>query len=165
MKKDAVYSMRMSTRVRDALKFAAVKERRTVASLLDKIITDYLANEGYLSGPEFGTERRKFMRKPIRMAAKSVLNLGSEEESFPSVILDISLGGVLLTYPKGSEVSFASVGKLPDFKLCLDIPHENQPLYLDCHTRHMRETGNEIQVGASFNDPDRHCLEKLTHYI
>ncbi len=48
MKKDIVYSIRMNILVRDALKRAAIKERRTVASLLDKIILDYLEGERYL---------------------------------------------------------------------------------------------------------------------
>ena len=48
MKKDIVYSIRMSILVREALKRAAKKERRTVASLLDKIILDYLEEQRYL---------------------------------------------------------------------------------------------------------------------
>ena len=39
MKKDAVYSLRINNKTMECLRMAAKDERRTVASLLDKIIT------------------------------------------------------------------------------------------------------------------------------
>ncbi|MEJ2170785.1 MAG: Arc family DNA-binding protein [Desulfobacterales bacterium] len=73
MKKDAVYSMRMSSRVREALKKAARKERRTVASLLDKIIIEYLSQEGHIN---LDAERRNFSRTRITLPAKSIVRQG-----------------------------------------------------------------------------------------
>ena len=158
MKKDAVYSMRLSSRVREALKTAAKKERRTVASLLDKIIIDYLSQEGHVN---LDAERRKSSRTRITLPASSIVREGAQKKAFPSVVLDLSLGGVLLTYPKGSDIPFSSIGKLPRFELCLEDPHSHEQLSIDCDTRHMRDTGNEIQVGASFSNPAGHELEKL----
>jgi len=74
MKKDTIYSMRMNGKVREALGRAANKERRTVASLLDKIITDFLTREGYLSEADFGAERRKFHRKKLTMPTETILS-------------------------------------------------------------------------------------------
>jgi hypothetical protein len=165
MKKDAVYTLRMTSRVREALSVAAMKERRTVASLLDKIITDFLAREGLLRGPEFGTERRKFLRKKITLPAKTFLKIGFKDEVFPSVVLDISKGGVLLTYPKGAEISFPSTGELPQFEICLELPRQEEELCFDCEARHIRYTGDEIRVGASFSNPRSNYLERLDTYI
>ena len=158
MKKDVVYSMRLSSRVREALKTAAQKERRTVASLLDKIIIDYLSQEGHVN---LAAERRKFSRTRITLPASSIVREGAQKKAFPSVVLDLSLGGVLLTYPKGSDIPFSSIGKLPRFELCLEDPHSHEQLNIDCDTRHMRDTGNEIQVGASFSNPAGPELQKL----
>jgi predicted transcriptional regulator len=60
MGKDATYTLRLDSRVKDALKTAARKDRRTVSSLLEKLIYDYLTKEGY-DLPEDGQspERRK----------------------------------------------------------------------------------------------------------
>ena len=162
MKKDAVYSMRMSSRVREALKKAAQKERRTVASLLDKIIIDYLSQEGHIN---LDAERRNFSRTRITLPAKSIVHEGSLKKSFPGVVLDLSMGGVLLTYPKGSDIPFSSIGKLPRFELCIEDPHSHEQLSLNCDTRHMRDTGNEIQVGASFIEPGKQELQKLAAYL
>ena len=157
--------MRMSSRVRDALKAAAQRERRTVASLLDKIITDYLAQEGFLRGPDFGSERRRFSRKKITVPARTHLRIGSKDDPFPGVVLDISMGGVLITYPKGSEIKFASTGALPHFEICLDLPRLEEELCFDCNARHMRDTGDEIQVGAAFSNPKGQDLQRLNTYL
>ncbi len=162
MKKDAVYSMRMSSRVREALKKAAQKEHRTVASLLDKIIIEYLAQEGHIN---LDAERRNFSRTRITLPAKSIVREGTQEKAFPGVVLDLSRGGVLLTYPKGSDIPFSSIGKLPRFELCIEDPHSHEQLNINCDTRHMRDTGNEIQVGASFIDPGELDLQKLAAYF
>ena len=165
MKKDAVYTMRMNSRVREALRKAATKERRTVASLLDKIVTDYLAKEGLLTGPELGTERRRFPRKKITLPARTFLRTELQDEAFPGVVLEISMGGLLVTYPKGSEIRFTSTGELPRFEIRFEIPREDEELRFDCETRHMRDTGDEIQVGATFKDPEGNSLQKLNSYL
>jgi hypothetical protein len=165
MKKDAVYTMRMNSRVREALRKAATKERRTVASLLDKIVTDYLAKEGFLTGPELGTERRRFLRKKITLPARTFLKTELRDEAFPGVVLEISMGGLLVTYPKGSEIRFTSTGELPRFEIRFAIPREDEELRFDCETRHMRDTGDEIQVGATFTDPEGNSLQKLNSYL
>jgi len=162
MKKDAVYSMRMSSRIREALKKAAQKERRTMASLLDKVIIEYLVKEGHVN---LDAERRNFNRTRITLPARSIVSEGARKKAFPGVVLDLSLGGVLLTYPKGSDVPFSSVGKLPRFELCIEDPHSHEQLSINCDTRHMRDTGNEIQVGASFINPGEPELQKLAAYF
>jgi predicted transcriptional regulator len=47
MGKDATYTLRLDSRVKDALKTAAKRDRRTVSSLLEKLIYDYLTKEGF----------------------------------------------------------------------------------------------------------------------
>ena len=165
VEKDTVYSMRMSSKLREALRRAAKKERRTVASLLDKIITDFLQKEGFLSGPELGGERRRFVRKKITLPARTILGTGAKEEAFPGVVLDLSKGGVLVTYVKGSEIKFTSKGELPHFRVCFHVPQIRKELCFDCVARHMRDTGEAIQVGASFSDPTEKSLQKLAPYL
>ena len=46
MTKDTTYTLRINRNLKEALAIAAKKDRRTVASLLEKIIVDYLEKEG-----------------------------------------------------------------------------------------------------------------------
>jgi PilZ domain len=165
VEKDAVYSMRMSSNIREALRRAAKKERRTVASLLDKVITDFLQKEGFFLGSELGGERRRFPRKKITLPATTILRSGSKAETYPGVILDISRGGVLVTYAKGSEMKFTSKGELPHFRVCFQVPQSRKELCFDCVARHMRDAGEEIQVGANFSDPSEKNLQRLAPYL
>ncbi|MCU0595565.1 MAG: PilZ domain-containing protein [Desulfobacterota bacterium] len=165
MEKDAVYSMRMSSKIRDALRRAAKKERRTVASLLDKVITDFLQKEGLFPGPELGGERRRFPRKKITLPATTIHGAGKKAETYPGVILDISRGGILVTYAKGSEIQFTSRGELPRFRVCFQAPQSRKEIHFDCIARHMRDTGEAIQVGANFSDPNEKDLQRLAPYL
>jgi PilZ domain len=165
LEKDTVYSMRLSRKFRDALNRAAQKECRTVASLVNKIISDYLEKEGYLLNSGFDEERRSFPREKINLPVTTFLQGELKGEAFPGVVLDVSLGGVLLTYAKGTEIRFTSKGGLPYFKVCLYLPKAEKQLSLDCVARHMRDIGSEIHVGTSFDHPSKNDLQQLNTYL
>ena len=165
MKKDVVYSIRMSLLVREALKRAANKERRTVASLLDKIILDYLEEQHYLLPSETGTDRRKFQRNKITLPAMASFIISGNSQSFPCVIIEIAIGGVLINYPRGSKINLSDMGELPQFELSFQIPHTDKLLLFQCDTRRIVEKDGEIQVGAVLIDPDKEELDNLQAYL
>jgi hypothetical protein len=165
LEKDTVYSMRISRKFREALNRAAQKECRTVASLVNKVVSDYLDKEGYLLKSEFEDERRRFPREKINLPVTTFLEGEPKGEAFPGVVLDVSMGGVLLTYAKATEIRFTSKGGLPYFKVCLDLPKMEKQLSLDCVARHMRDIGSEIQVGTSFDHPSKNDLQRLNYFL
>ena len=55
MAKDTTYTLRINSNLKEALAVAAKKDRRTISSLLEKIIVDYLEKEGI----EWEEEERK----------------------------------------------------------------------------------------------------------
>ena len=165
MKKDTVYSMRISKSVLTALKKQAEKERRTVASLLDKIIMDFLDVKGLAVNEGSSRERRRFPRKRITLPGLTRIVGGHKVENLPGVILDLSMNGVLLTYPKGSEIKITNVGELPDFKLQFMLPHLEEKVDIPCHTQRVLDAGSEIQVGATFMHTEDLAIEKLKTYL
>ena len=165
MEKDTVYSMRISSKVREALNRAAKKECRTVASLFNKVITDYLEKEGFFPRLPFGEERRNFPRTRISLPTTTYLEKGLKAEAFPGVALDISRGGVLVTYAKGTDIRFTSKGELPRFRVSFHLLKGNKQLCFDCIARHMRDVGREIQVGANFSHPWENDLQNLAAYL
>jgi hypothetical protein len=165
MKKDIVYSIRMSLLVREALKRAAKKERRTVASLLDKIILDYLEEQRYLLPHETGSDRRTFQRRKITLPATTSVEDGNGSESFPCVITDIAMGGVFITYPKGSKVKEYFMRDIERFFLSFRLPQTGEELNFECDARRMVEIDGEIQVGAMLSEPEENDLFKLKSYL
>jgi hypothetical protein len=165
MKKDIVYSIRMSSLVRDALKRAAQKERRTVASLLDKVILNYLEDERYLLPHETGSDRRNFERSKITLPANTEVLFNGKQEIFPCVITDIAMGGVFITYPKGSKIKEYFMQDIDIFNLSFRLPQTGEELNFNCDTRRMVEVDGEIQVGAKLSEPNEVFLEKLQSFL
>ena len=171
MKKDVVYSIRMNILVRESLKRAAVQERRTVASLLDKIILDYLEDERYLQLSKTGTDRRgfqdrrRFKRKKIALPATLTIRVVGKTETFACVVIDIAMGGVLVSFPKSSKIKIGTAGDLPHFKLSFHLPQIEDKLHFQCDTLRIIEKDREIQIGAVIKEPDDETLKQLKFYL
>jgi hypothetical protein len=164
MRKEVIYSLRMSRELRDALKKAAKDESRTVASLLDKIIKDYLSQKGLLSQLDGVKDQRWFTRKEIYKPATIFVETRSKQKKVEIVVLNISLGGVLIGYPKKTDVSF-SADQIPRFELCMDLPEEKQSLCFSCEASRMTDSGYGVQVAANFIDADPKDLTLLRSYL
>jgi hypothetical protein len=164
-KKDVIFSMRINRRVRDALKEAAEQECRTVSSLLNKIIQDYLEREGFSKNSHSLKEQRKFPRKVVTLPAKATVKTKSGVRSFPSVIRNISTGGILISCYKGPNKLFTSTGECPHFQLSFQLPRTDEEICFECEPCHMRDDGKEIQIGAAFARPDKQSLQKLSSYV
>ena len=165
MKKDTVYSLRMNSNVREALKKAAEVKCRTMASLLDKIITDYLKGEGFLSKMQLGEERRRFKRKVIPLPSRTVLKTNGKTDSIPSVVKDISMGGVKVVFPREVEKKITTSSMLPHFDLAVDFSKDNRQLIFECDMRHVNKTDSEIQIGAAFENMDNKKKQQLKSYF
>ena len=165
MKKDIVYSVRMASLVRDTLRRAAKKERRTVASLLDKIILNYLEEQHYLLPHETGNDRRAHERNKITLPAVTIMGNGNNGESFPCVITDIAMGGVNITYPKGSKIKEEFLNGKDQFRLLFKLPQNGMEIVFDCDARRFVEVDREIHIGAMINNPDPNDLKTLKSYL
>ena len=164
MKKEVIYSLRMSKAIRDSLKAAAAKESRSVASLLDKIIKDYLENRGFLSDPGSIKEQRWFTRKEIYTPADIYFNGASEVRKDNIVILNISLAGVLIAYPKSSGITI-SVEKPSKFKISIELAAKADRLCFNCEANRMVDSDHAVQVGAHFVNTTDADLQTLKAYL
>lgn len=165
MKKNSVYCLRMNTAVREALQQEAQKERRSVSSLLDKIIMNYLEENDIMPQIGFAGDQREFPRVRVNLPARAKLANGSKPKEHACVVLDLSLGGVLVAYPKGSNVQVVANGKLPSFDLAFQLPQGEEELHFHCRARHISENGGALQVGAMFDEPAAEDLTKLRAYL
>ncbi len=154
----------MSKAIRDALKAAAKKESRSIASLLDKIIKDYLEKNGIISDSSSIKEQRWFIRKEIFEPAQIYLEADSEIQQRTVVILNISLAGVLIGYPKTSEIDI-SLRKKPKFELCLEPSNLRKPLCFDCEANRQVDLDYAVQVGAHFVNTSDEDLQTLKAYL
>jgi hypothetical protein len=155
----------MSSTMRDVLRVAAEKDHRSVTSLLHKIIADHLEAAGFPLTENGAAERRRFPRKRVLLPAKTQLHPDKEVDTAPGLILDLSEGGVLLAFQKGSKVKITAIRERPSFEVAFQIPHTQEELRFNCNTRRMYDFENEIQVGATFDDPEQNHLQRLKNYL
>ena len=164
MKKEVVYSLRMRKSIKDALRKAAQDESRTVASLLDKIIKEYLGRKGLISVSRDVVEQRWFTRKEIFKPAFIIYESGSKSRKAFVTILDISFGGALVAYPK-SHQSRLPIEDLPQFDLCFDLSEKEKSLCFQCRTNRIIDSGYGVQVGTNFINTNQSDLRKLRGYF
>ena len=144
---------------------AAEKDRRTMASLIEKIFHNYLEKEGFLTKPTFDTETRKHVRKGSMLPVKT-LCMENDEKCFVSgVVINISKSGAMLLFPKGFGVPFESDNSPSRFELCVESPKSKEEVWFDCETRHLAITDNQIQLGAAFVNPKEKSMQALNHWL
>ncbi len=164
--KDVIYSMRMTAKIREALRKAAALEHRTMASLLNKIIADYLEKQGYATNNNINHERRKHPRTMTALPSLTYYKSGAVSfPPFSCVVLDLSLGGALIAYPRGSEIENTSIGEMPNFSLCFDLPPLKEEVCFRCDLRRLFNIDTGLMIGAEFMHPNGENLEKLGAYL
>jgi len=164
MKKQVIYSLRMNTAIRSALKKAAQEESRSVASLLDKLIKDYLAKKGLLNQLDAIKDQRWFTRKEIYKPAHILYGSDSETNKYGIVVLNISLGGVLIGFPKQKNIFYSS-DNFPRFGFCMELSDKEESICFNCETTRMLDSGYGVKVAANFIDADPNDLQLLKSYL
>jgi pimeloyl-ACP methyl ester carboxylesterase len=128
-------------------------------------ILSFLKNEGLIPREGYGSERRRFPRERIPLRSETTLRLGEEIDRIPSIIQDISLGGVRISFPRYTDVRGRTTGLKPQFELSFGLPKASDNFCLECDIHRMDYTGKGICVGASFKNPDEHVLQEIGRYV
>ncbi len=160
-----MFCMKMTGTMMDSLKKAADRDNRTVHSLLQTIIADYLTKEGFPIHRKDLHERRRFPRKKVDLPSVARTTSGTSMITAPGVVLDISMGGILISYPRDSKIKVAINGGLPSFDLDLQIPSTQQEVSFACKARRVSAADRNIIIGAAFQKPDEYNLETLKEYL
>jgi hypothetical protein len=156
----------MTWKVREALRQAASVEHRTMASLLNKIVADYLEKHGYLAAKSIGQERRKYPRIKTALPSVTYHKAGTAGlASISCVVLDLSLGGALIVYPRGSEIKDAPLAEMPNFTLCFKLPRVEDDVSVKCDPRRVFNIDNGLKIGAAFIDLGESQLSTLGAYL
>lgn len=159
MRKDLTICFRTSDDLRTSLEKVAANERRSLSSIIETILYDFLKQKKALQSLK--KERRRYPRKPVSFPT-FVYKSGSEEQALqPGTIVDISLGGIRILIPYDAKVDeTANMGTL------FTLPNEKIPLKMHCAVNRVIPAEENIkEVGASFVDSDFASYQKLQNYL
>ena len=160
MKKDITICFRTSENLREALERVARGERRSLSALIQNVLHDYLNQKRI---PPSDKEKRRHPRREVSLPAFT--SLGDSEGAHPSIIHDISLGGLRLSLPKEARVSIHEDEEKTYIDILFALPAEKSPVKMRCKPGRIRQTNGEIEVGVAFADCDFPNYQKVQNYL
>ncbi len=81
------------------------------------------------------------------------------------MVINIAMGGVLISFPKSSKIKIGTAGDLPHFKLSIHLTQIEDKLNFQCDTVRIIEKDREIQIGAIIREPDEETLKQLRFHL
>jgi hypothetical protein len=159
MKKDSLIGFRASKELQESLFKVAKADRRSLSSMIEMILTNYLKDQK----AAFGNDMRKHPRKPL--AVPTVIKIQELEEIGIGSIIDISLSGVRISIPKDFEQNITMNTKGSKFELIFNFPTEKTPIKMTCESTRVVDDEKNILVGASFVDAAFNSYKSLHTYL
>ena len=162
MKKPITICFRTSEELRNALETVAREDRRSLSSMIELVLTDYLKRNRDFSDRD-QVERRRYPRKQVNVAAYVRIS-GGDITQHGGVILDVSLGGIAIAVPNECALKISKGEKSP-FEASFVFPSEREPVRLVCKPERVVPSNGNAYVGASFVDADFTAYQRLQQYL
>jgi hypothetical protein len=163
MKKDNTICFQASSEIKGFLEKIAEKESRSVSSVVESIIYNYLKNDKAVEG--IFQNRRRFERKKVSILAYIGDNRWQRHDFVAGTILDISLGGIKMSIPKGTKVEIQNVSETDELSIIFRIPNYHWPISVKISPRGVFEYAEEVQFGTSLINPDFQTYSALQKYL
>jgi hypothetical protein len=164
MRKEKIYSLRLTSGMRKALDIASTRDRRSVASLLEKIIAEYLDKEG-INWEKDSKYRdlRKHSRKDVSLPARLIIQQPPEtHEETEALVENMSLGGVYVTYTNGHSSPWELKSEI---NLIVRIPKSPDPLELSCRAVRVTRDEQRVGVGLQYGKIDDEDFTLIERYL
>jgi len=163
MSKKNVICFRASEDLHESLQKAAQEEKRSLSSIIEFVLTDYLQNRKISAAIK--DERRQYKRKNISAATLIKHHESGEAKYHTGSIVDISFGGVRIKMPSGIQYEIVSNAASQKLEIIFTLPNENLPIFITCEPRNVVRTEESVQIGASFVNTDLVSYKALQNYL
>ena len=155
MSRDTTIGFRTSEELHKALEKIADAERRSLSSVVENAIHDYMATR---EPKEAEREKRRYPRKRL---ATPILVTGPDGAVHGGMVQDISLGGIRVAIGPGL---YKEAGEELMVSVVFSLPLSEKPLTMKCRTRHVNSDGQTV-IGAAFVDADFQSSQSLGNYL
>jgi hypothetical protein len=111
-----------------------------------------------------GQDRRKSERRQVALPA-FIGDAHSNPRDFETgTVLDISLGGIQFSIPKGTTVELNTDADTNEISVLFTLPNNHWRTNVICRPRRVSESEHKVQIGATVLNPDI-FLAKALHNI
>jgi hypothetical protein len=144
-----------------------VLKREEICPYIETIVNCHLFSD--LKSREvskgFKKEKRQYPRIITSIPAFISNGRSGEEKLRIGLIIDISLGGLRISIPKGMKYKVLNGSKTTEFQIIAKLPDGNKPIHLKCKSRRVVPYKDNIHVGASVIDADFHSYKAFKSYL
>ncbi len=109
--------------------------------------------------------RRRFERKKVSIPAYIGYTRWQPHDFVAGTMLDISLGGIRLSIPKGTKVEIQNVSETDELSIIFSIPTSLWPISMKINPQRIFESAEEVQVGASLINTNFQAYSALQKYL
>jgi hypothetical protein len=109
--------------------------------------------------------RRRFERRKVSIPAYIGDPRWHRHDFVAGTMLDISLGGIKLSIPKGTRAEIQSVSETDELSIIFSIPTCLWPISMKITPQRIFESADEVQFGASLINPNSLAYSALQKYL
>ena len=141
-----------------------VLRREDLCPYLEMIVNCHLFND--LKNREgFKNEKRQHPRIITSIPAFISNGRSREEKLRIGSIIDISLGGLRISIPRGMEHKVLNGLQATEFEIITKLPNGNKPIRLKCKSKRAVYSKDNIHVGASVIDAHSRSYKAFKNYL
>lgn len=101
-----------------------------------------------------GKDRRKSERRQVTLPA-FIGDAHSDPRDFETgTVLDISLGGIHFSIPKGTTIELSTDAETNDISVLFTLPNNHWRTNVICRPQRVSESAHKVQIGATVLNPD-----------
>jgi hypothetical protein len=110
-------------------------------------------------------DRRRFERRKVDLPA-TIGDAHSDPRDFEmGTVLDISVGGIRFSVPKGMTVQIQTDSETSEFSVIFTLPNNSWRTNLICRPQRISESEEDVQIGAAVVNPDYFYTTALRKYL
>jgi len=159
MSKTITICFRTSEHLRNALEKISTDERRSLSSTIENILYTHIEERNEFKRVQ--EENRRYPRKSVSVPALLSFN----NETSAGIVLDISLGGLQISIPNGSQLEIKEDEQNSTFSIVFTLPEIKKPLSVQCMPEHIVRSNGETTMGVSFADTNFANYQTLQNYL
>ena len=163
MKKTITICFRTNAEIGQAVKSIAEEQRQSISFIIETALYNYLKEKKALHGLE--KDRRQYNRKQVSLPALIMDPDADTQEFKAGKVLDISLGGLRLSIPRGVNLEISTDNEGKEFHVIFTLPEATQALNLRCRSQRVVDKDSDTHVGAAFVNSDFQSYQALQQYL
>lgn len=110
-------------------------------------------------------DRRHLNRKETKLPAFIGGTFGHDGEFGTGTVLDVSLKGIRFSVPKKTDMESDSIETSTELSIIFILTKEQLPIKATCQVKWVLDSGEVLQVGAAFVDPDSQISQTLLKFL